>query len=544
LGNVTVPPGFSLTGVLENDTLGSGVYTTFTVRLDPGTPGVKTGDVSFPTNDPENPYNFRITGTVPAEPVAVVMGNGLTMIDDGDTTPNPDDGTDVGRVALGTPMSRTFTVRNYGNATLTLGAVAVPAGFAVTEGLTASMEPDTSDTFTIQLDTATVGVRTGDVSFATNDSDRNPYNFRITGTVFTEPEVVVLGNGISVADGDATPSAADHTHFGTVVQGAAAVSRTFTVRNDGTATLTLGTVTVPAGFVLTEGLSGSLAPSASDTFTVQLDTGTSGTKSGDISFATNDSDENPFNFRITAAVLASPDIRVRGNWIAINDGDTTSTEADFTDFGSVIQGASGRTRVFLVDNVGGSTLTLGPVSVPDGYTLTQGAPSSLAPGEGGAFVVLLDTATMGTKSGDISFTTNDPDENPFNFRITGTVTPPAPEVTVLGNGISIPDGDTTPYLMDWTEFVGVSVGGAPRSHTYTVRNDGSTLLTLGTVTVPTGFSLTEGLSSSLAPGASDTFTVQLDTAVAGVKTGDVSFATDDPDENPFNFRITGTVSVA
>jgi hypothetical protein len=34
---------------------------------------------------------------------------------------------------LGTPMSRTFTVRNQGNATLTLGAVTVPAGFTLTE---------------------------------------------------------------------------------------------------------------------------------------------------------------------------------------------------------------------------------------------------------------------------------------------------------------------------------------------------------------------------------------------------------------------------
>ena len=45
------------------------------------------------------------------------------------------------------------------------------------------------------------------------------------------------------------------TDFGIVVQGSPAISRTFTVRNDGTATLTLGAVTVPAGFTLTEGLS-------------------------------------------------------------------------------------------------------------------------------------------------------------------------------------------------------------------------------------------------------------------------------------------------
>ena len=85
-----------------------------------------------------------------------------------------------------------------------------------------------------------------------------------------------MGNGISIADGDTTPSATDDTDFGTVVQAGPTISRTFTVRNGGSATLTLGAVTVPAGFTLTEGLSGSLAPGASDTFTVRLDTRRSG----------------------------------------------------------------------------------------------------------------------------------------------------------------------------------------------------------------------------------------------------------------------------
>ncbi len=360
--------------------------------------------------------------------------------------------------------------------------------------------------------------------------------------VVIPPAITVQGNGVSIANGDMTPSSTDGTDFGSVFVSTSPISRTFTVRNDGTATLTLGAVTVPTSYTLTETLSSSLAPGASDTFTVRLDTGTAGTKSGDVSFTTGGLTEYPFNFRITGVVLLWPDIQVRGNWISISDGDTTPSASDFTDFGTVIQGTSGVTRVFLLDNLGGSTLTLGPVSVPTGYTLTQGPPASLGPGGTDSFVVRLDTTIVGTKTGDISIATNDPDENPFNFRITGTVQGPAPEVTVLGNGISIADGDTTPYLMDHTEYVPLLVGDTPVSHIFTVRNDGSLDLTLGSVSVPTGFTLAEGLSTSLAPGASDTFTVRLDTVTAGVKTGDVSFATNDPDENPFNFRITGTIS--
>ena len=64
----------------------------------------------------------------------------------------------------------------------------------------------------------------------------------------------------------------------------------FMVRNDGTAPLTLGTITVPAGYSLTKALAASLAVGVSDTFRVQLNTAAAGTYAGDISFSNNDAD--------------------------------------------------------------------------------------------------------------------------------------------------------------------------------------------------------------------------------------------------------------
>ena len=117
-----------------------------------------------------------------------------------------------------------------------------------------------------------------------------------------------------------------------------------------------------------------------------------------------------------------------------------------------------------------------------------------------------------------------------------------PEITVLGNGVSITDDDTTPSAADDTDFGTVVQGGAPLSHTFTVRNDGGSTLNLWPVSVPGGFTVTKGLPASLAPGAFDTFTIRLDTTVWGTEAGQVSFANDDTDENLFTFRITGTVN--
>ena len=72
---------------------------------------------------------------------------------------------------------------------------------------------------------------------------------------------------------------------------------------------------------------------------------------------------------------------------------------------------------------------------------------------------------------------------------------------------------------------------------------------MGTVTKPNGFTVVDELVPSLAPGQTDFFIIRLDTTTAGTKSGDISFSNNDGDggdgvENPFNFRITGTVTLA
>ncbi len=124
--------------------------------------------------------------------------------------------------------------------------------------------------------------------------------------ISSDPEITVLGNGVTILDGDTTPSTTDGSDFGTTTLGGASVTHTFTVRNDGNATLTTSAPSLPTGFTLVEGLSSSIAAGGSDTFTVRLDTTSTGFKSGQISFADNDSDENPFNFAITGTVLSPP----------------------------------------------------------------------------------------------------------------------------------------------------------------------------------------------------------------------------------------------
>jgi|GEM_PF-2127043 len=361
------------------------------------------------------------------------------------------------------------------------------------------------------------------------------------------PEATVTGlNDTEISDGDNSASAADGTNFGTILKGDTPITQTFTVTNDGGSSLTLGSVSLPTGFTLTEGLDSTIAAGQSDTFTVRLDADVVGTKSGHLTFTTNDSDENPYNFRILGKVQEPipAEIIVRGfNNVVIEDGDNKVTAADGTNFGSVLEDGTPKIQTFTVINLGDLPLTLGSVSVPTGFTLLDDLSGPLNYGESDTFTIQLDVDIVGTKSGHISFSNNDADESPFNFRITGKVIDVVhPEIRVNGlNGVEILDGDNKSTAADGTNFGSVAQGSTPVTRTFTVTNDGVDPLSLGVITIPNGFTLLEGLPSTLGVGQSDTFTVQLDTTTTGTKSGHLSFNTNDADERRFNFRILGKV---
>jgi hypothetical protein len=455
----------------------------------------------------------RFMGSVTTSPEITVLSSGAS-IRDGDSTPSLGDGTDYRYATLGgATVSRIFTVHNDGVLTLTLGAVTVPAGFTVTDGLSASLAPGASDTFTVQLDTAVAGIKIGYASFSTNDEMRTRSTSRLPGWCWkgTWPWARPRGfdelPGISVLERDGwqyrqplVQEFSDNEWIYVDLGSVCAITRVALRDTAYAKSFAIQISNDASTWSHFYGISGN-------------DDGVDDMKPGPVFFAryvrmlgserATAYGYSLWEFEVYGAAL--PEIVVEGEGISITDGDTTTSATDGTDFGSVTQGAAAISRVFTVRNDDAGALTLGSIVVPTGFTLTDGLVSSLAPGASDTFTVQLDTATVGTKSGEISFGTSDPDENPFDFTISGTVQASGPEIAVLGYGTSIADGDTTPSTADGTDFGSVVHGEPAVSHTFTVRNEGGLVLTLGAMTMPAGFTLTE-LASSLAQ-ASDTFTV-------------------------------------
>jgi hypothetical protein len=115
-----------------------------------------------------------------------------------------------------------------------------------------------------------------------------------------------------------------------------------------------------------------------------------------------------------------------------------ATSTDVADGGAVDFGSTFANlpveRTFVVRNVGTANLAVSPFgAAPAGFTIVSDIPPAtvLAPGGSVNFIVRFNATA--SSSGSLSTTTNDSDENPFNFTVSGTVA----SVRFFDNGDSV-----------------------------------------------------------------------------------------------------------
>ncbi len=123
-------------------------------------------DVDNPPPPPANPPEIAVSENDVNIPDGTAIDYGLTVIE------------------------KTFTVLNAGGQDLTFEAFVVPAGFAVEPATLATLAPGNSETFVLTLTATEAGIYSGEVSFANNDGDENPYNFAVSGEVAQPPSAM------------------------------------------------------------------------------------------------------------------------------------------------------------------------------------------------------------------------------------------------------------------------------------------------------------------------------------------------------------------
>ncbi|MEM0578396.1 choice-of-anchor D domain-containing protein, partial [Flavobacterium polysaccharolyticum] len=121
------------------------------------------------------------------------------------------------------------------------------------------------------------------------------------------------------------------------------------------------------------------------------------------------------------------------------------------------------------------------------------------------------------------------------------------EINLKGNMISIANNDNTPSTLDHTDFGSTDVASGTITRTFTIENQGGAALnltgspevTIGGVNA-TDFTVTTQPISPVAPNGVTTFIVSFNPSAAGLRTATVSIASNDSNNNPYNFSIQGT----
>ncbi|MCB0034642.1 MAG: choice-of-anchor D domain-containing protein, partial [Anaerolineales bacterium] len=333
----------------------------------------------------------------------------IQVLDDGADVASGMGTVDLGSTTISNPITKDIIIANVGLTDLTLSNLSLPSGFSQIGTISDTVTAGTATTLTIQLDASAVAFYTGTVTLNTNDSDENPFSFTVEGNVTAtpEPEIQLFDGFINILDGSG------QVDFGTTIFGEP-VTKLLTVKNVGTAALTLGDLNVPAGYS-GQFASTTVAPSDSTVFTLTLTAASPGIFSGTVAFDNTDVSESLYDFTVTGNVVdtTAPEIAVLDGTTPLASG-SSLVNMGVTSLGNPV------IKSFTVQNNGNGNLELNNLVVSGGGfgLVSNFSNTTVTPGNSTTFAVQFNAAAVGMFNGAVSFDTNDEDENPFTFDLT------------------------------------------------------------------------------------------------------------------------------
>jgi Abnormal spindle-like microcephaly-assoc'd, ASPM-SPD-2-Hydin len=480
-----------------------GAPVTVTATYTPTAAGADTGSIVVSSNDATNPavsVTVSGTGVTAPAPVIALVPSSLSF----------------GTVTLPGSASLTTQVQNTGNALLTVSAITLGAGtsseFTWSPAAPITVAAGGSSTVTVTYTPTNAGTDSGTIVFTSNASNGPTTSLSVTGTgqAAAAPRIAVAP--LSLA-------------FGNVTAGTTSAAQTFTVSNTGTATLT-GTIAPPGGtsneFTLSPASFSIAAGGAPVTVSVAYAPTAVGADSGNLVVSSNDTTNPTVNVAVSGTGVAAPTPSI-------------ALVPNTLSFGNVTLGGSSSLNT-AVRNTGTATLTVSAIARCTGtsaeFTFTPPAvPFDVLPGASASVGVTYSPADLGTDSGCINFSSNDPASPTVSLGVTGT-----------GVAQQVPAIAVSPTSLD---FGTVTIGGSA-SRTTTVQNAGTgplnvTGISLGSRT-SMEYSWSPAAPFSVAAGQSVTLTVTYQPIDASTDTGSIVIASNDPVNPSVNVSLTGTGS--
>ncbi len=367
----------------------------------------------------------------------------------------------------------------------------------------------------------------------------------------SSPAQISVFNGANTQAGNArTDNVGTQTFAGTAV-GSSSASQTFTIQSTGTGNLAALALSVtganPADFTVSTLASTTLTPTSSTTFTVTFSPSAAGTRSAVINIASNDSARNPFRINVSGTGLV-PQINLFDG-ASTSPADALSDNTGSVSLGSVLYGNTGTPHTFTIQNSGAAPLTglLFSISGADRSDFTIGnlGATTLAPGASTTFTVSFAPSAGGTRNALVNIASNDPNTNPFRINVSGSGL--IPKIGIF-NGSSTAPVDARGNNVGTFTFANTPLAESSAAQTFTIQNTGTATLNGLALSVSSGnaadFSAGSLGATSLAPGATTTFTVTFSPSALGARSSALFIASNDPTSNPFRINVAGSGAFA
>jgi rhodanese-related sulfurtransferase len=475
----------------------SGGSCTVDVVFEPTADGALTGTLSIPSDDSSTP-NVDValsgTGTSVSEPNISVSPAAKSF----------------GNVTVGdTSAAQIFTVSNTGTADLNISAVTKTGDFSITSDSCSGITVPSSGNCTVGVLFApgTEGDLTGTLSITSDDPDTPVLTVALSGTGVapTTPKPNISVTPATLA-------------FGDVVVGDTSAPQTVTVKNTGTADLTVTGILLTGdaddfSVKSTTCTDPTLTPGDSCSADIVFKPTTVGGKTGIAAISSNDPD--------TAVV----DVPLSGTGIPTPEPDISVSPASLT-FGDVIIGNTS-TKTVTVTNAGSAPLNVGTLDVTGGDFSTANdncSDSAVAVGDNCTVDVVFTPSAEGASTGKLSIPSDDPDTSNVDVALSGTGEAPQPDIKVSTRSV---------------DFGSVTVGDSG-SKVVTVKNDGTADLNINSVSsLNDPFSTTDGCTGTLAPSESCAVTISFAPLAAGTFSGSLVITSNDPDEASVTVAVSG-----
>jgi hypothetical protein len=305
---------------------------------------------------------------------------------------------------------------------------------------------------------------------------------------------------------------------------------TFTVQNNGTGNLNLTDspkIRISGAdascFSVTADAVSPVAPFSSTTFSVKFTPNGPGTKTAMLSIATNDADNSPYVMNVTGEGTVESfnlDSWVTGNSTTSDEiktyfFNTTPGKSYMILWDDVFDGSRTYTGDILVSAYNQDLTTTYFSQISNGYTSLN-----FITAQGNIAYLKIQTRYTGS----------------YAFKVYEFV--PKAIIDVKQGTNDIPNG-TGSY-----NFGKMQLFTSSNDVTFTIQNTGNINLDLSNVTVTgmhvSSFNITGLPSSTLAPNSSTTFTVKFTPASMGGKTATINVVSNNADNKPYSFTVTGT----